>query len=366
MSDIIFILASLIFSSVLTFSLIPLGITFFGKYELGKKIRSEALVWKAIEFARLHKNKAGTPTMWGIFIILSVIILTLLSIAIQYISPFVLETFWLNINHNLWNRQETYIAIWTLISVGIIWIVDDYLNIREIGRTKWLSARVKMICLTIFGIIWAYWFSSKLGYSSIHIPFIGDLELDSWYTTITFGDTHLWLIYMAVFVLILISAANSVNITDGLDGLAGWLLFFQYAAYGFITYTQWLFILSALCFIIAGALLAFLWFNIHPAQIFMGDVGSLSLWATLAVMAFMTDTLPAFIIMSGIFILETLSVIAQMLSKKFRKGKKIFRVAPFHHHLEAIGWQEETIVMRLWLVGIILTIIGTIFAMIGR
>lgn len=173
-------------------------------------------------------------------------------------------------------------------------------------------------------------------------------------------------LYIPLFILIFVSAANSVNITDGLDGLAGGLLFFQYAAYGFITYSKDLYILSALCLIIAGSLMAFLWFNIHPAQVFMGDVGSLSLGATLAVIAMMTDTLLAFIVMSAIFILETLSVIIQMTSKKLRNGKKIFRIAPFHHHLEAIGWEEETIVMKLWLIGMVLSVAGVIIAMMGK
>jgi phospho-N-acetylmuramoyl-pentapeptide-transferase len=110
--------------------------------------------------------------------------------------------------------------------------------------------------------------------------------------------------------------------------------------------------------------MAFLWFNIHPARVFMGDVGSLSLGATLAVIAMMTDTLLGFIVMSAIFIFETLSVIIQMVSKKFRNGKKVFRIAPFHHHLEAIGWQEETIVMRLWLIGMILVVVGTMIVVI--
>jgi phospho-N-acetylmuramoyl-pentapeptide-transferase len=140
---------------------------------------------------------------------------------------------------------------------------------------------------------------------------------------------------------------------------------FQYAAYGFITYSSGMYILSAFCLIVAGALMGFLWFNIHPARIFMGDVGSLSLGATLAVIAMMTDTLLAFIIMSGVFIIETLSVIIQMTSKKLRNGKKVFRIAPYHHHLEAIGWEEETIVMKLWVIGMILAIAGVIVANIG-
>ncbi len=366
MSNSTFILSGFISSALLTFFLMPGGIRLFTKWGLGKRIRSEALVWKAVEFSKLHAWKAGTPTMWGIFIILTVLILTFLSLFLQEINAFLVSNFSWGINHSLWNRQETYIAIGTLLFVWIIGMVDDYLNIREIGRTKGLSARVKIICLILFWAIWAYWFSVKLGYSSIHIPFIWDIELDDASTTFSIWESHFRLIYSLLFIFILVSAANSVNITDGLDGLAWWLLFFNYIAYGFITYTQGLFILSCLCFIIAGTLIAFLWFNIHPAQVFMGDVWSLSLGATLAVVAFMTDTLPAFIVMSGIFILETLSVIMQTLSKKLRNGKKVFRVAPFHHHLEAIGWQEETIVMRFWVVGIILTVAGAIIALIGR
>jgi phospho-N-acetylmuramoyl-pentapeptide-transferase len=152
--------------------------------------------------------------------------------------------------------------------------------------------------------------------------------------------------------------ANSVNITDGLDGLAGGLLLFNYSLYAFICYNQNLTILAALCLIISGTLIAFLWFNIKPAAFYMGDVGSLSLGATLAIMAMMTDTLIVLLITGALFWLELLSVIIQMLSKRFRNGKKVFRIAPFHHHLEAIGWKEENIVMRFWLIGIVLAALG--------
>ena len=253
-----------------------------------------------------------------------------------------------SIKNNLWNRQETYLAIFTLVSVGLVGAVDDYLNVRGIGRTKGLSARVKMVLLVILASLGAYWFFVKLGYDHIHFPFLGD---------VTFGY-----LYSPIFIFVFISAANSVNITDGLDGLAGGLLLFQFIAYGAITYIRGLYILSAFCFIISGILLAFLWFNVHPAKIFMGDTGSLAFGATLATIAFMTDTLIAFIIMSSIFIFETISVILQISSKKIRKGKKIFKIAPFHHHLEAIGWKEETIVMRLWLLGMILAVVGVIFS----
>jgi phospho-N-acetylmuramoyl-pentapeptide-transferase len=158
----------------------------------------------------------------------------------------------------------------------------------------------------------------------------------------------------------MISMANAVNITDGLDGLAGWLLLFNYAVYAYICYSRWLLILAAICLLVVGTLIAFLWYNIKPAQFYMWDVGALALWAGLAVLAMMTNTLVVLLIISAIYILEILSSLIQVLSKKFRNWKKIFRIAPFHHHLEAIGWKEESVVMRFWLIGMVLSTIGLI------
>jgi phospho-N-acetylmuramoyl-pentapeptide-transferase len=350
MSDIIFILASLVLSFGVTFLLMPCGIRFFIRHGIGKNIRSEWLIWKATEFAKMHEWKSGTPTMGGSFILMSMGIIILLSIWIQQIDPNIKNILGFKINHSLWNQKETYIPIFTLFSVWIIWILDDYMNIRWIGKTKGLSAGIKMGLLIIFWCLGAGWFYYKLWYTEFTIPWIWHVDIGIY--------------YMILFILILIAGANSVNITDGLDGLAWGLLLFQYAAYGFITYSKGLFILSAFCFIIVWWLIAFLWFNIHPARIFMWDVGSLALWATLAVIALLTDTLLPFVVMSSIFILETISVILQMASKKLRNGKKIFRVAPFHHHLEAIGWKEETIVMRFWLIGMVLAVAWSILTMI--
>ena len=298
MSNLIFILGSLVLAFFITFLMMNWGICLFQKWGLGKKIRSEGLVGKATEFAKMHQVKSGTPTMGWIFILVTMTLLIGISLMIHRIEPMMESYFGWWLSHTLWNRQETYIPIFTLMSVGLVGLLDDYLNIREIGRTKWLSARLKMAFLIVFALVGAYWFYFKLGFTEIHIPI--------------FGSVHISYFYIPLFILIFISAANSVNITDGLDGLAGGLLLFQFVAYGFITYSRWLFILSAFCLIIAGALMAFLWFNIHPARIFMGDIGSLSLGATLAVIATMTDTLLAFVVMSSIFILETVSVIIQM------------------------------------------------------
>jgi phospho-N-acetylmuramoyl-pentapeptide-transferase len=334
-----FLLLYLIFGAIATLLVIPRYIDFLYRHNLGKKIREEWLIGKATEFARLHASKIGTPTMGGWVILGVVLFMVSVSVVIQYIAP-MLDY---DIRHSLLSRSETYLALFTLFTVGGIGLVDDYLNIREIGRTKGLSARVKLILLFLFGALGAYWFYFKLGYTGVNVPFLGNLDLGIW--------------YIPLFVLIIATMANSVNITDGLDGLAWGLLLFNYWVYAFICYDQSLYILSALCLIICGSLIGFLWFNIKPAAFYMGDLWSLSLGATLAIMAMMTDTLIVLLITSALFWLELFSVIIQMLSKKFRNGKKVFRIAPFHHHLEAIGWSEENIVMRFWLIGMILAVL---------
>lgn len=334
-----FLLLYLIIGSITTFLIIPWYIRFLYRHNLGKKIREEWLIGKAVEFSKLHARKIGTPTMWGGVILLVIFIMVMLSIWVQSFG----HHFWFEVNYSLFNRNETYLALFTLFTVWAIGLVDDYLNIHEIWRTKWLSARVKLTLLFFFGALWAYWFYFKLGYQNISVPFLGSIDLGIW--------------YIPLFVLIIAAMANSVNITDGLDGLAGGLLLFNYWVYAFICYSQHLTILAALCLIICGSLIGFLWFNIKPAAFYMGDLGSLSLGATLAIMAMMTDTLIVLLITSAIFWLEMFSVIIQLISKKFRNGKKVFRIAPFHHHLEAIGWSEENIVMRFWLIGMILAVL---------
>lgn len=327
--------------------IIPYFIDFLIKHKIGKQIREEATIGKATEFAKLHKTKTGTPTMGGWIILLIVFFMVLISLLLQK-SGFV--------NNSLFDRKETYLTLFTLATVWILGAIDDFMNVRGIGRTKWLSARFKMFWLIIFAWLGALWFYYKLWWNmvddmgnfvrTLKMPFIAGIELGIY--------------FIPVFIFIIIAAANSVNITDGLDGLAGWLLLFSYSVYAYITYDQGMYLLCTLCVTIIGALIAFLWYNIKPARFYMGDVGSLALWANLGIMAMLTNTIPVLMIVGAIFIFETLSVIIQLTSKKLRNGKKIFRIAPFHHHLEAIGWSEETVVFRLWLLGIILSAVGLI------
>ncbi|MBW7954875.1 phospho-N-acetylmuramoyl-pentapeptide-transferase [Candidatus Gracilibacteria bacterium] len=321
------------------FLIIPYFIEFLKNHRIGKQIREEATIGKAVEFLKLHKSKTGTPTMGGAIILIIVFFMVGISILLQKFGI---------TNNSLFNQKETYLTLFTLFSVGILGGIDDFLNVRGIGRTKGLSARFKMLFLLIFAGLGAWWFYQKLGWSDrvLDLPFGINLELGFY--------------FIPLFIFIIVAGANSVNITDGLDGLAPGLLLFAYGVYRYITYDQGLFLLSTLCVSIIGALVAFLWYNIKPAKFYMGDVGSLSLGANLGIMAMLTNTIPVLIIIGSLFILETLSVIIQLTSKKLRKGKKVFRIAPFHHHLEAIGWSEETVVFRMWLIGIITSAIGLI------
>lgn len=326
---------------------IPYYIEILKKFKIWKQIREEATIWKATEFAKLHKTKTWTPTMWGWIILIIIWLMVLGSMFLQYI--------WVT-NNSLFNKQETYLSLFTLFAVWLLWAIDDFLNVRWIWRTKGLSARFKMFWLVVFATLWALWFYYKLWWNVVDDiwNFIRTLKNPFW------ENIQLWIYFIPLFIFIILAWANSVNITDWLDWLAWWLLLFAYWVYAYITYDQWLYLLSTLCVSIIWVLVAFLWFNVKPAKFYMWDVWSLALWANLWIMAMLTNTIFVLIIVSAIFIFETLSVMLQLTSKKLRNWKKIFRIAPFHHHLEAIWWSEENVVFRMWLVWIILSAIWLI------
>ncbi len=335
------------------FVLFPLFIKIINSFKLWKQIREDATIWKATEFAKLHKKKTGIPSMWWVVIIGTVFIMMLLSMVIQWL--------WFT-NHSLLNQQETYLSLFTLWSIGLLWFIDDYLNAKWIGKNKWLSARLKMIGLLLFGILGALWFYYNLGWNEVDSAWNFIRTLNNPFG----GDIQLGIYFIPLFIFMVLATSNSVNLTDGLDGLAGGLLLFSYAVYTYITYDQGLFLLSALCMSVVWALVAFLWFNVKPAKIIMWDVWSLALGANLWIIAMLTNTVFILIIIGIIFIFETLSVMIQLTSKKLRNGKKIFRIAPFHHHLEAIWWTEENVVFRLWLIGMISSVIGIIFYILQK
>lgn len=311
------------------------------KYKISKQIREIASTGeKASRYHELHKSKAGTPTMGGILIWGTTLIIVLGS---RLISALGLT------DRSLLNRSETWLPIATLLAVAILGAVDDYFNIRGYGKSKGINIKPKFFWLTVFALIGAYWFHFKLGYDQVHLPGVGDIFIG-------------WL-YVPLFMFVILATANAVNFTDGLDGLAGGLLVIAFASFGVIAFAKGLLILSALCAVITGANLAFLWHNIPPAKFYMGDTGSLSLGATLGVIAMMTDSFIALILIGFIFVIETLSIIIQIFSKKVFK-KKVFKIAPLHHHFEYIGWPEAKVVMRFWIVGGIFAMFGLILALL--
>ncbi len=347
-SNLILIFSFWIATFLVWFILIPSFINFLIEFKFGKQIRSDATIWKATIFEKLHKAKQWTPTMWGAIILFTVFLMVLISIILQ----------WLDFtNNSLFNQKETYLSLFTLLTVWGLGLIDDVLNIKWIWRTKWLSAKMKMFWLMFFATLWAAWFYYKLGWNVVDEMgnFVRTLNNPFW------NDIQLWFLFIPLFVFMILATSNSVNVTDGLDGLAGGLLLFNYWVYTYITYDQWMFLLSALCMSIVWALVAFLWFNVKPAKFYMWDVWSLALWANLWIIAMITNTVFILIIIWAIFIFETLSVIIQLTSKRLRKWKKVFLVAPFHHHLEAKGWSEENVVFRLWLVWMMTSIVGIIF-----
>ncbi len=352
-SHLIFIFSFWIITFIVWLIMIPIFINHIKRIKLGKQIREEATIWKATEFAKLHKKKKGTPTMWWAVIIFVICLMVLASILFQKL--------WFT-NNSLFNQQETYLTLFTLLTIWALWLIDDYLNAKWIWKTKWISARVKMLWLTFFATLWAFWFYYKLWWNitDVNWDFIRWLKNPFW------ADIKIWIYFIPLFIFVIISASNSVNITDWLDWLAGWLLLFWYSVYTYITFDQWLFLLSTLCMSIVWALVAFLWFNVKPAKLYMWDVWSLALWANLWILAMLTNTIFVVMIIWSIFILETLSVIIQLTSKKLRNGKKVFRIAPFHHHLEAIWWSEENVVFRFWLIWLLTSVIWIIFYILQK
>lgn len=327
---------------ILTLTLTPIYLNIAKKFSLGKKIRTEAMSGeKATIFNEMHAKKTGTFTMGGVLMWGSVLIIILFSRLMSFSGL---------VEHSLLQRGEVYLPLFTLITVGILGAVDDFINIRQVGGKKGIDARPKMIFLLIFAALGAWWFFYKLGANTIHLPSIGDIPIGMW--------------YIPLFILVIVSTANAVNITDGLDGLAGGLLILAYTAFGVIAFAKGHLILAIFCGLMVGSLMAFLWNNVPPARFYMGDTGSLAYGATLGVIAMMIDSLAVLVIVGGIFIVEVLSVILQLSSKKWLK-KKIFLIAPLHHHFEKKGWGEAKITMRFWIIGAMLAVAGLIVGLVG-
>ncbi|HOZ36841.1 MAG TPA: phospho-N-acetylmuramoyl-pentapeptide-transferase [bacterium] len=337
----ILILSTLSF--VLAFLLTPLLTHYLYKYKLGKSIRNTGAT---PIFSSLHEHKGGTPTMGGILIWFTTLILALLFFYLDYLFPDTGLGFL-----NFLTRPETILPLSCLVATALVGLVDDFIDIRSQGKGG-LRMKHRLLIYTVIAAVGAYWFYFKLGWDIFHVPFVGDLFIGGW--------------YIPIFIFVIVATAFSVNEIDGLDGLAGGTLLSAFAAFGAIALIQGKTNLAALCGVIIGALLAFLWFNINPARFFMGDTGAMALGVTLGIVAMLTNQALLLLVIGFLFVVESLSVILQMLSKKLRHGKKIFLSSPIHHHFQALGWPETKIVMRFWVISCVTSITGIIIFLLDK
>lgn len=341
--EIIKILSLSTIAFVVAFILTPIWTNILYKYKLGKSIRDDG---HTPIFSQLHKVKSGTPTMGGVLIWLTVLLLASLF--------FVIAAFWpdsLLAHLNFVTRRETYLPLGALLASALIGLMDDWFNIKRQGGGKGggMTVKHRLIMYTLVALVGAWWFYFKLDWEVVRIPFVGLWHLGWW--------------FIPFLIFVLVATAFSVNETDGLDGLAGGVMLIAFAAYGTIAFVQGNYNLTAFCGAIVGALLAFLWFNINPARFFMGDTGAMSLGISLGIVAVLTGYPLLLLLIAFVPFVESLSVILQILSKKIRK-KKLFLSAPIHHHFEAKGWPETKVVMRFWIISAVFAVGGLILAII--
>lgn len=296
---------------------------------------------------QLHNDgEKKTPRMGGVVIWLSALITVFVFWLGSVIDGPVLDKL------NFLSRNQTWLPIFTLIIGALVGLVDDYFSVTERYDQKagGLSSNKRLLAVFIISLIGAWWFYAKLEMTDIIIPFWG-----VWDAGILF----------IVFFVIVMLATYSGGVIDGLDGLAGGAFSIIFGAYGLIALLQSQIDLATFCFVLVGGLLAFLWFNIPPARFYMSETGTMALTITLVVVAFLTKQVLILPIIALPLVISSGSSIIQLVSKKFRHGQKVFIVAPFHHHLQALGWPATKVVMRYWVLGIIFAGIGIIIALIG-
>ena len=336
-------------ASAIAVFLTPALTHFLYKHKMWRKeARTKAIMGdEAKVFHRLHeKREVKVPRFGGILIW----VVTALVILLFFILSKISDAFWIQ-KLNFLSRGQTWLPLFTLISASIVGLFDDLLQVFGKGKSTdgGMTFSKRFLMVVLIGIIGAWWFYFKLEFDSVHVPLVGDIIIGFW--------------YIPLFVLTVL-ACWAGGVVDGLDGLSGGIFASIFGAFALIAFFQGQINLASFCAVIVGTILAFLWFNIPPARFYMGETGILGLTAVLAVVAFLTDSVFVLPIIAGILVLEAGSVILQILSKKIRK-KKIFLCAPFHHHLEAIGWPACKITMRLWVIGIILAVLGVTIQLIG-
>ncbi|KND47587.1 MAG: phospho-N-acetylmuramoyl-pentapeptide-transferase [Parcubacteria bacterium C7867-006] len=341
--------------SVLTFFvgvlITPFFTDFFYKYKMWKKT-SRLLNTDGVskEFSDVHNtaDELSTPRIGGVIIWVSVLLTVLIIYLLSVIFPSDLTE-----KLNFFSRSQTYIPIGALILASLIGLADDLMQIFGKGnysRDPLIYRKIKIFFISLIGLSIGFWFYDKLQITSIHIPFDGELQMGIWF--IPFFIT----VMLAVF---------STSVVDGMDGLAGGIMSIIYLAFAVIAYVHQQIDISALCAVISGGTLAFLWFNIPPARFYMGETGMVGLTVTLAVVAFLTNSVLILPIIAVPLVATSLSVIIQVISYKYFGKRRVFKVAPLHHHFEAKGWSRTKIVMRYWVITAVFAMTGVILALVS-
>lgn len=319
---------------VISMAITPIYTTLAYRGKWWKRQRSEA--WsggQATVYQQLHaaKHKRNIPTMAGLVFVLSIALVTLFG--------------------NL-SRGQTWLPLAAMVASGAIGLVDDWINIHDVhSLIAGMRAKAKFLLQSAVVVAAGWWFYDKLGRHTIYLP-----GVHQW---------HIGLFVIVIFWFVVIATANSVNISDGLDGLAGGLLVSSFMVYAVIAAVEGKYALAAFCLTIVGALLSYTWFNIYPARFFMGDVGSFALGTALGVIAMQTNTIYVLPVIGAVYVMETGSVIINRLSRKLRHGKKVFLSSPIHHHFEAKGWPETKVTMRFWILGEVAGVLGLIVFLLG-
>jgi phospho-N-acetylmuramoyl-pentapeptide-transferase len=298
-------------------------------FKIGKIIR--------IEGPERHLTKMGTPTMGGTLFILPVLLITVLMNGASIVGLNVIG-------------RSIFLPLGCMVLYALVGMLDDWEGIRGQRKGKGMSASVKFTYQWGLAILIAVGLRFVLDAPNMFIPGVdGEIPLD-------------WWIYIPLAAFLIVAMSNAVNFTDGLDGLAGLISATLFTAYGAIALLQGQLYIARFCFALVGALFGFLWFNVHPAQLFMGDTGSMALGSTLAVIALMTGHWLLLPVIAVIPVSELLSVMLQVSYFKLTHGKRLFKMSPIHHHFELLGWSETQIVQRFWLIGLMAAMLGIAMA----
>lgn len=354
MSNAIKILLPVVVSFIVGILLTPPLLKIFYRYKMWKKSsRSQDQITEdavSDEFKKIHNHteEIKTPRVGGIIIWIS----TFITIMLFYVlSVFTHNPLFDKLN--FLSRNQTVIPLAALLFASLLGFGDDALQIFGTGtysRDSLSNRRVKVLLITLVGVLISLWFVFKLGVTSIHIPFSGLYNLG--------------ILFIPIFVIVMLGVF-STSVIDGIDGLAAGVLTPIFGAYSVIAFSHNQIDLAAFCAVIAGSILVFLWSNVPPAKFYMGETGMLGLTVVLSVIAFLTDTVLILPIIALPLVATSFSVIVQVLSYKYRNKKRVFLVTPLHHHFEAKGWSRPKITMRYWIVSIVCSVFGTIIAIIS-